>query len=255
MKQQSVIKYLSLGVAGVAALALVACDTGSSGNTGGQGGGSGSGSAASSSGSPTTASGNPSTSGSPASSSASGSSGGPGLMCPSNYCTFGLGGYAFGYADSQNMAPQNPGTSTATLATDGSLCISGSVGIIGGTPPDYSDDWGCGIGVNVNQMMGMGTPKNAFTLTGTGVTVNVSTVPSCTVARVVLDQSGATPAYCAALTPGVEIPWSKFNTACWDGSGTALAGPPTSQSLKVQFVSSTMQACPFTNFCITDIKL
>jgi hypothetical protein len=167
-----------------------------------------------------------------------------------------MGGYAFGYSDSQNMAPQMPGTSMATLATDGSLCISGNVMALPPNPTmaDYSNDWGCGIGVNLNQMMGVMTAKNAFTLTGTGVTVNVSGLPSCTAARVVLDQNGATPAYCAALTPGKEIPWSAFNTECWNGMGTALSGPPTSQALKVQFVTSTT-ACPFTNFCITELML
>jgi hypothetical protein len=165
-----------------------------------------------------------------------------------------MGGYAFGYSDSD--PPAGKGTSTATLAADGSLCISGQVMALPAnpTPADYSNDWGCGIGVNLDQAMGMMTAKNPFTLTGTGVTVNVNGVPSCTIARVVIDQNGATPAYCAPLTPGVEIPWSKFNTACWDGSGTALTGPPSSQALKVQFVTS-MTACPFTNFCLTQVSL
>jgi hypothetical protein len=172
----------------------------------------------------------------------------------------GMGGYAFGYSDSENMMPQLPGTSTATLAADFSLCISGNVMALPAmpTPADYSNDWGCGIGVNLNQamatMMGQMTPKMPYTLTGTGVTVTVSNLPSCTTARVVLDQNGATPAYCAPLTSGVEIPWSAFNTACWDGSGTSLSGPPSSQAIKVQFVTG-MTACTFTDFCITDISL
>jgi hypothetical protein len=167
------------------------------------------------------------------------------------YCNLGDGGYAFAYSDSQNMPPQNPGTSTATLSTTG-LCISGGVMQI--LNMDYTDDWGCGIGFNVNQAMGAMTAKNAYQLTGTGVTVSTSAVPACTTARVILDQNGAT-TYCAPLTPGVEIPWTSFNTACWNNSGSWLSGPPTSQAIKVQFVASTMQACPFTNFCITNISL
>jgi hypothetical protein len=180
------------------------------------------------------------------------------LVCASNYCMFGMGGYAFGYSDSTNMVPPHAmmGTSMATLATDGSLCMSGNVMALPPTPTmqQYSDFWGCGIGVNLNQMMGMNTPKNTYTLTGTGVTVNVSGLPTCTQARVVLDQMGATPEYCAPLTPGVEIPWASFNTACWNGTGMALTGPPTSQAIKVQFVTSSTP-CTFTNFCLTQIKI
>ncbi|HOU91795.1 MAG TPA: hypothetical protein PLU22_12160, partial [Polyangiaceae bacterium] len=34
--------------------------------------------------------------------------------------------------------------------------------------------------------------------------------------------------WCAALTgePGEEIPWSGFNSACWDGSGEDFGGLP-----------------------------
>jgi hypothetical protein len=173
------------------------------------------------------------------------------VSCTNAYCNLGDGGYAFGYSDSQNKPPQSAGTSTATLSSTG-LCISGNVMEV--VASDYTDDWGCGIGFNLNQTMGTNTPVNAYALTGTGVTVSSSAVPACTSARVVLDQNGTT-TYCAALTPGVAIPWSSFNTACWDNSGTFLTGPPTSQALKVQFVSSPSHACPFTNFCITGVSL
>jgi len=62
--------------------------------------------------------------------------------------------------------------------------------------------------------------------------------------------------YCAALTSGVEIPWSAFNTECWmPASGQALSAAPASIALKVQFVASASQACPFTDFCIDSISL
>jgi hypothetical protein len=166
------------------------------------------------------------------------------------YCNVGAGGYAFAYSDSQNMPPQSPGPSTATLETNGTLCISGDVGQIANM--DFTDDWGCGIGVNLNQTQGTNTPKNTYTPTGTGVTVTTSAVPSCTTARVIVDQSGTD--YCAPLTSGTEIPWGSFNTMCWTNSGAFLSGPPSSESLKVQFVASTTEACPFTDFCITAIS-
>jgi hypothetical protein len=144
----------------------------------------------------------------------------------------------------------------ATLATDGSLCISGNVMSLPPNPTamDYSNFWGCGIGVNVNQMMGMNMPKGTFKLTGTGVTVNVSGLPACTQARVVIDDAAGATSYCAPLTPGKEIAWATFNTTCWDGKGMAPTGGTTTQAVKVQFVTSSTP-CPFTNFCLTELML
>jgi len=176
-------------------------------------------------------------------------------MCAGGDCTFGNGGYAFAYADS--TAP-GTGTSVATLATDGSLCISGNVMALppNTTPAEYTADWGCGIGVNLNQVGDAG--PTGYLLTGAGVTVNVSGTPACLSAadiRVVIDQNGALPAYCATLTPGVEIPWSAFNTECWmPASGVALTAAPTSVALKVQFVTTSTE-CVYNDFCITQIAL
>jgi hypothetical protein len=168
-----------------------------------------------------------------------------------------MGGYAFALADSQNMSPQLPGTSTATLASDGSLCISGNVMALPANPTaaDYSNDWGCGIGVNVNQMMGTNMPINSTTLSGTGVSVTVNAIPTCTTARVIVTDSGTD--YCAPLTgTSTTVPWSMFNTECWMPSkGQALSGAPTAvTAVKVQFVTS-MTACTFSNFCIDAMTL
>jgi hypothetical protein len=239
MNHKQLVRILGVCVSSVVALALVGCDSGGGG--GGTGGGGGS-----------SGSSNPSSSGT--------ASGAMPLSCPSGgYCPFGNGGYAFGYSDSQNTGTQMPGMSTATLATDGSLCITGNVMQLPPMPTQtqYSDFWGCGIGVNLNQAADAGpTVKGVYMLpTGTGVTVNVNSVPKCTQARVVLDDMMGATSYCSALTPGVEIPWASFSTTCWNTTGTTLTGPPTSQAIKVQFVTSTSEACMFTDFCITEIKL
>jgi hypothetical protein len=236
---------------------IVTAATASVGGTACSGGGS-SGSGAST-GSPTSSGSGSGTASTGSGSGAGGNSTTGAISCPNNLCAFGDSGYAFGYSDSQNMAPEIPGTSSATLATDGSLCISGNVMQLPAMPTaaDYSNDWGCGIGINLNQPNGDAGPA-AYQLTGSGVTVNVLNLPDCTVARVILDQNGATPNYCATLTPGVEIPWSAFNTMCWAPTMTgavALTAAPDSQQIKVQFVTSTAAACPFTNFCISELTL
>lgn len=188
------------------------------------------------------------------------------VVMPPLHGPFGDGGYAFAIADGDAPSPycdadagRSPsGPSHATIASDGTLCMSGEVGVI---PPttflnDCTTPWGVILGINLNQAMGASTPANAYTLTGTGVTVDVNFVPPCTTARVLLDQDGATPPYCAALTPGVEIPWAAFSTECWNpGGGVALTGPPSSQSIRILFVSGTEGACPFTDFCLTGLQL
>ena len=252
MNHRQLVRALAGCASGILALALVACDNG--GDSGGGGSGTGN---ASSSGN-TSSSGNASSSGSNTSSSGSNTSSSGStsnaIVCATNYCSsVGMGGYAFSYSDSD--PPSGTGTSKATLAADGSLCITGNTMALppNTTPAEYSADWGCGIGVNLNQAMGMNTPEMSYTMTGSGVTVNVSNLPSCAQARVVLDQGGMNPV-CAALTPGVAIPWSAFNTTCWTTGGTALSGPPSSQSIKVQFVTSPTE-CDFSNFCLTQISL
>ncbi len=253
------MKFVWFGVVVAAAsLALVACDNGTGGG-GGSGGSASTTTGATTSGATTSGA---TTTGTASTSGTSSSGSGTPLSCPTGFCAgVGDGGYAFAYADGEGTAPT--GTSMATLAADNTLCISGNTMALPAspTPAQYTADWGCGIGVNLNQAMGTGdggTPVNAYTLTGTGVTVTVSNIPSCISSsdiRVVLDQNGATPDYCATLTNGVEIPWAMFNTECWmPASGVALTGPPMSQALKVQFVT-TMTECQFTSFCIDSIAL
>jgi hypothetical protein len=142
--------------------------------------------------------------------------------------------------------------SHAVLASD-SLCITGNVMALPPTPTpaDLANDWGCGIGVNLNQG-DAGTTSMTYVFTGTGITVTTTEVPPCTTARVVVDNAGQD--YCAPLTDGAAIPWTTFNTACWDNSGTALAAPPASVAVKVQFVTSATGPCSYTDFCVTAIS-
>jgi hypothetical protein len=171
-----------------------------------------------------------------------------------------MGGFPFTYSDSHNVASQEPGKSTALLASDGTLCMSGYVMRL---PPDptqkqYEDYWGCGIGVGLDRAAkGGDAPDVPHTLAGTGITVDTTAIPACTTARIVLDDDGAKPEYCALFrTPGVEIPWRAFNTECWNNppTGKALTGPPATRAIKVQLVTSVLEACPFRDFCITRIS-
>jgi hypothetical protein len=269
MDQQHIGRYLSLSAFALVAVALAGCDNGSVG-PGGTGASAttttGTGKSTTTSGSPTstTTSGTTTSGGGSTTSASTGtSSGAAGLPLEmGGYLKIDstAGGYAFAYSDSTNPPPQPEGTSTATLATD-SFCISGSVGLVGtmGGTMDFTDDWGCGIGVNLDQAMATTPtmpPIDALQLTGTSITVSTSGVPTCTTARINLDDNGT--AYCAALTDGQPVDYTDFNTECWAPTmGTPMAGAPSSKALKIQFVTSgsSTTPCAFTDFCITGITL
>jgi hypothetical protein len=172
-------------------------------------------------------------------------------MCDSTaYCSVGDGGYAYTFTDSNSG-----GTSTATLSiSSGSFCMSGNVEqiqLLDSGLYDYADDWGCGMGVNLNQVPGNNSPARVLTPSGAGITVSTTTVPQCTQARVQVNNGGSI--YCAALTPGIPILWTEFNTACWDGSGAKLQGPPSTPYVNISFVTNTTAACAFNDFCVTHI--
>jgi hypothetical protein len=175
-----------------------------------------------------------------------------GISCPMNYCSLGMGGYDFSYADGDPPATTPTGMSHATL-TPGELCITGNVMALppNPTPTDYANDWGCGIGLNLDQAPGS-MASNAYALSGSGVLVETTGVPVCTTARVLLSVGGVD--YCAPLTDGALIPWSEFKTECWTNTGTPLSGAPSVSQLKVELVTSAT-ACSFSNFCLTNILL
>jgi Glycosyl hydrolase family 12 len=103
------------------------------------------------------------------------------------------------------------------------LCASGTVG----AAADYSGT--ALVGVNLNQPMGAGGPMPIM-MSKAGVFVQVKNNASSTLRVQIQGPNGdkdAMDRWCAPLmgTSGF-IPWSTFNTACWDNSGTAYSGQP-----------------------------
>jgi hypothetical protein len=141
-------------------------------------------------------------------------------------------------------------TSTSWEATD-SLCITGSIPALPASPvqADYDANWGLQIGVNANAddtiAIGQTFSTIAVTLTGSPLTG----------LRVELHRQGdpAATTYCANNT-GSAMKLTSFNTACWDGSGTAFtaADAPNIDKVGIQ-VSSTAAAITVTDLCWTQI--
>jgi hypothetical protein len=82
------------------------------------------------------------------------------------------------------------------------------------------------IGFNLGQDNGASTVPTV-TPTGTGVTVTFSATTATLPLRAQLSGTGST-FWCYTITGAspATIPYASFNTACWDGSGTAYAKQP-----------------------------
>jgi hypothetical protein len=157
-----------------------------------------------------------------------------GLACPGGLCTVGTySGYLYVYADG---AP-----SKVCAATD-SLCASGSTGVADAK----GTIWGAGVGFNLDKSA---TPA-AVQLSGTGMTYALSAMPSQGM-RAQVSVAGTD--YCVKLaTASGTVAWTDFNTACWDNSGTKLAGAPLTPHVGFQ-VTAAATAGTF-DFCVTAVS-
>jgi hypothetical protein len=117
-------------------------------------------------------------------------------------------------------------------------------------PPTYSV-WGAGFGFNLSPLATPTVPM-PVQLSGTGVTVTLSSLPTGADMRVQVNVGGTH--YCATMTsPSQTLPWTSFNTACWDPTtGTALTGAPNTSTLEFEASSGTT-AGTF-DFCVTALS-
>jgi hypothetical protein len=124
-------------------------------------------------------------------------------------------GYAYSGSDSGSVI--NP--------RNFSMCGAGCMLRVSGTlgPAIAANDYSgvAFVGFNLNQAMGSAT-LGRVTPTGTSLQVTYTKVSGPAIVRIQI-QSGST-RWCAQLGGSpVTIPYTTFNTACWDGSGTAYA--------------------------------
>ena len=103
-------------------------------------------------------------------------------------------------------------------------CASGSVGAM----PDYSGT--ATIGVNLNQDSGAGAAANTVTPSKDGISVSVTNKGGSALRLELRGPNAETDTaqrWCAPISgSGGFIPWSSFNTACWDNSGAAYNREP-----------------------------
>jgi hypothetical protein len=223
----------------------------SSGSKGSSTGGNGS----SSSGGTSSSSGGGSGSTSSSGSSSGGSSSGGDAGCTANIANgaipltanylsgsvIGDGGYAYAYDDKMGSVACLDSTAYCGAGTTAVATANGTV-------------WGAGIGASLNQAMAMNMqspPIDPYAVTGSGVSYQLDNFPSQGM-RLIIDQMGVD--YCAPLSAASgTIKWASFNTKCWDGSGTTLAGAPQIAT-HLQFqVTANAAITPF-SFCVTGVS-
>ncbi|HEX7597599.1 MAG TPA: hypothetical protein VF518_05255 [Polyangia bacterium] len=177
---------------------------------------------------------------------------GNGLCCPANYCTTGAAkAYQFAYSDRTDG-----GESSAMLGTSSRLCVSGTaMGASCDTQSCFSTHWGGGLGVNLNQAQTDGATAMNFTAAGSaGVTYSLDNFVQGM--RIVVGDSKTD--YCVNLVSGSgTIPWRSFNSACWNGTGVSLSGPPANfTSIRFQVASDAVYDINIDfNFCVTQLSL
>ena len=164
-----------------------------------------------------------------------------GLSCPGGKCTVGTySGYDFGFSD---------GLGSTYCVDANSLCAAGTTAAQ--NPPTYTI-WGAGFGFSLSPQTTL-TTSVPVQLTGSGVSVTLSSLPTGgATARVQVTVAGTQ--YCAAMTSASQtIPWSSFNTTCWaPATGTALAGAPNTTNIQIEASAGTTAGAY--DFCVTALS-
>jgi hypothetical protein len=144
--------------------------------------------------------------------------------------------------------------SPTTFAACGNPCMLCGSGIVA---PDLLYSGVAFLGINLNQMADSEV-ASAVTPTGSALTVSFSN-PGGSALRVQLGgPNGATSAlerWCYTLTGAsgtVTIPYSSFNTTCWDGLGAAYNREPL-MNIQLLVPGNDVSSVSF-NVCLTGLS-
>ncbi len=197
-----------------------------------------------------------------------GSGGGDGEPLGGYHTSGDWAGFAFTFTDEGNLASISPSNFEDMVDTDGPYCVSGTVA----ATEEYESI--AALGFNVSQPKVDDAEVKLLDASGDGlmvdITVNELTPPTSEQdpsLRIQLEDltdpeadDAADHRWCANVQPvdgAIQqvIPWTSFNTACWDGTGEDF-DPDTMQLAKV--VIYAPDAGPDGNeqtfdFCVNDI--
>ena len=164
-----------------------------------------------------------------------------GIACPGGKCTVGdYSGFEFAFADQTDES--------SICLSPNSLCAAGTTGAQ--NPPTYSV-WGASFGFNLSTAT-TATGTVPVQLSGTGVTIALSSLPTGADMRVLVTVGSTS--YCAVMTAVTQtLLWTSFNQTCWAPTvAGALMGAPDATNIQFQ-VSSGPTVGTF-DFCVTAIS-
>jgi hypothetical protein len=160
--------------------------------------------------------------------------------------------------------PEDGGTGSFPQTTPGTMCLSGTAAQVIGTPPDYSNIFGIGIGLDFNNPSGTPLPYDAAMNQITGFQFTVAGLPTGTVrvefAEPATDTSGDAWSYTLTSNGQVTVNLASGTGAgdlspSFTPTGTQPAFDPTKvESIQFHVVTNTSGAIAVSNFCISDLQ-
>jgi hypothetical protein len=190
---------------------------------------------------------------------------GPNGAPPGQCVTTGMHSVSTCSAIMSPAAPADGGTASFPQTTPGTMCLSGTAAQVIGTPPDYSNIFGIGIGLDFNNPSGTPGTYNASMNKVTGFQFTVAGLPSGTVrvefSEPATDKTGDAWSY--TLTTGGQV-----TVQLKSGTGTGELSPaftppmgmtqpefdPTMlEAIQFHVVTDTTSSIPVSNFCISDL--
>jgi hypothetical protein len=156
------------------------------------------------------------------------------------------------------------GTASFPQTTPGTMCLSGTAAQVIGTPPDYSNIFGIGIGLDFNNPTGTPLPYDAAMNQITGFQFTVAGLPTGAVrvefAEPATDTTGDAWSYTLTSDGQVTVNLASGTGAgdlspSFTPTGTQPAFDPTKvESIQFHVVTNTSGAVAVSNFCISDLQ-
>jgi hypothetical protein len=154
--------------------------------------------------------------------------------------------------------PTDGGTASFPQMTPGTMCLSGTAAQVIGTPPDYSNIFGIGMGLDLSNPSGMPAPYDAKGAGITAFTFTVSGLPSGMV-RVEFtnpktDPSGDSWAYVLSSNGDTRVDLTKLSMS-FPMSGVAPFDPSQIEAIQFHVATAPSAAVPVTAFCISNLAV
>jgi hypothetical protein len=167
---------------------------------------------------------------------------------------FGMGGTWKGYVYTGTFG--TTATISPTCGTGGACFMSAGAAVCasGTVAADTTYNSGALLGWNINQAMSTSSASTTVApvaTTGTGLTISFTG----TTTNVRVQITDGTTNWCANATGTMmTIPWTMFNTKCWDpSSGMAYTAGTPITAVQLVMPADSMMARPF-NWCLVSIS-